>query len=180
MRKLIVRLHWSPMNTVTVGELAEADRRIYFEYDGEFLRRGLRISPFKWPLRPGLIEHEDHAFGPLPGVIDDSLPDSWGQLVMDRVFRKRGMDPAMVSPLERLAWLGVRTMGALTYHPPTEIEHSDRLVDLHEVGKNAQQILSGEAKEVLPAADAGRRLARWRATEDTHWNEGGAAHLRRR
>ena len=151
MRKLIVRLHWSPTNTVTVGELAEADRRIYFEYDHEFLRRGIQISPFKWPLRPGLIEHEDRAFAPLPGVIDDSLPDSWGQLIMDRVFRKRGMDPAAVSPLERLAWLGLRTMGALTYHPPAETEHSDRLIDLHEVGKNAQQILSGEANEVLPA-----------------------------
>jgi serine/threonine-protein kinase HipA len=70
---------------------------------------------------------------------------------MDRVFRRQGLDPAAVSPLERLAWLGVRTMGALTYHPPQETEYSDRLIDLHEVGKNARQILSGEAAEVLPA-----------------------------
>jgi len=151
MRKLSVQLRWSPTSAVTVGQLAENDRRIYFEYDPEFLRRRLHLSPFKWPPRPGLIEHEDRSFGPLPGLIDDSLPDSWGQLIMDRVFRRQGMDPAAVSPLERLAWLGVRTMGALTYHPPAETDHSDRLIDLHEVGKNAQQIFSGEATEILPA-----------------------------
>ena len=43
-----------------------------------------------------------------------SLPDGWGLLLVDRMFRRRGLDPAAVSPLERLSYLGTRTMGALT------------------------------------------------------------------
>src|SRR5207237_1238451 len=93
----------------------------------------------------------NRSFGPLPGLFDDSLPDGWGLLLMDRMFRRRGIDPASVSPLDRLSYLGTRTMGALTYHPPAEVEHDDRLIDLHEIGQNAQQIYSGEAVEVLPA-----------------------------
>ena len=91
MRKLTVQLRWSP-DTSTVGLLAEVDRRIYFEYDADFLEpRTATFSPFKWPLRPGLIEHVDRSFGPFPGLIDDSLPDGWGLLLMDRLFRRRGL-----------------------------------------------------------------------------------------
>jgi serine/threonine-protein kinase HipA len=150
VKKLTVQLRWSPTQVLAAGQLAEEDRRIYFEYDPEFLARNLQLSPFKWPLRPGLIEHVDPSFGPLPGWIDDSLPDGWGRLLMDRLFRKRGLDPATVSPLDRLSYLGTRTMGALTYHPPAESEHNQELLDLHEIGKNAQEIYSCEAVEVLP------------------------------
>jgi serine/threonine-protein kinase HipA len=150
MKKLNVQLRWSPDETIVVGQLAEVDRRIYFEYDANFLNRKLQLSPIKWPLRTGLIEHVDRSFGLLPGLIDDSLPDGWGLLLMDRMFRRQGNDPAVVSPLDRLAYLGTSTMGALTYHPPVEVERDDRLLDLHELGKNAQQIFSGEAVAVLP------------------------------
>ena len=151
MRKIDVRLRWSPQEGMRVGELAEVDRRIFFQFDPEFLDRRLKLSPFKLPLRPGLIEHVDRVFGPLPGLIDDSLPDGWGRLLMDRMFRKRGVDPAVVSPLDRLAYLGTRTMGALTYHPPAEDVFRDPgALDLHEVGKNAQAVFSGETAVVLP------------------------------
>ncbi|HRK29779.1 MAG TPA: type II toxin-antitoxin system HipA family toxin [Tepidisphaeraceae bacterium] len=151
MKKLAVQLRWSPQETLTVGQIAEADRRIYFEYDADFLRRGLQLSPFKWPPRPGLIEHVDRNFGPLPGLFDDSLPDGWGLLLMDRLFRKRGLDLASLSPLDRLAYVGTHAMGSLTYHPPTTEEAIDhRIIDLHAIGKNAREIHSGEAADVLP------------------------------
>jgi serine/threonine-protein kinase HipA len=151
MRKLTVRLRRSPADVLVVGQLAEVDRQVYFEYDSAFLDQGTQLSPFKLPLRPGLIEHVDRSFGPLPGLFDDSLPDGWGLLLMDRMFRRGGIDPATVSPLERLSYLGTRTMGALTYHPPVRVERDDRSIDLHELGKNAQEVFSGEAVEVLPA-----------------------------
>jgi serine/threonine-protein kinase HipA len=147
---LSVRLRWSPTRIVTVGRWAHAERRVYFEYDGEFLARGLQISPFKLPLRAGLIEHGDVRFGPLPGVFDDSLPDGWGMLLMDRVFRRRGIDPTTVSPLDRLAYVGERAMGALSYHPPAETEPTSRVIDLHMLGNNARQIARGETVELLP------------------------------
>jgi len=150
MRKLSVHLDASPNESIPIGQLAEVERRIYFEFDPVFIETGLQLSPFKLPLRPGLIEHTDHAFGPLPGVFDDSLPDGWGLLLMDRHFRKQDVDPAAVSPLDRLAYLGTRTMGSLTYHPPHDVERDERLINLYELGQNAQDVLAGDAAEVLP------------------------------
>jgi len=51
------------------------------------------------PLQAGAIEHRDRDLGPLPGVFEDSLPDDWGRLLMDRHFRQQGQDPAAVSVL---------------------------------------------------------------------------------
>lgn len=151
MKKLTVKLRWSPKEIFTVGKLADADRRIYFEYDADFLQRGLQLSPFKWPMRSGLIEHGDRAFGPLPGWIDDSLPDGWGLLLMDRLFRQRGVEPATLSPLDRLAYLGTRTMGALTFHPPAnEMPRDNQMLDLHALGQNAEEVFSGGSVQILP------------------------------
>ncbi|MBI5883161.1 MAG: type II toxin-antitoxin system HipA family toxin [Elusimicrobia bacterium] len=111
----------------------------------------MNLSPFRLPFQAGLFEHADHAFGPLPGLFDDSLPDGWGLLLMDRHLRSRGMDPAVVSPLDRLSWLGTKTMGALTYHPPTEQGDSGAgAFDLHDLARRSQEILSGAAVDVLP------------------------------
>jgi serine/threonine-protein kinase HipA len=110
MKKLAVKLAWEPGRTPVVGQLAETDHRIYFEYDPGFMERDLELSPFNLPVRPGLIEHVDRAFGPLPGLFDDSLPDGWGLLLMDRIFRQRGLAPSALSPLDRLAFLGTRTI----------------------------------------------------------------------
>jgi serine/threonine-protein kinase HipA len=152
MRKLAVRLHRSAGDAVTVGTLAAQDRRVFFEYDAAFLGRGIELSPFKLRTQPGLIAHTDHAFGPLFGVFDDSLPDGWGLLLMDRHFRRRGIDPRSVSPLDRLAYLGTRTMGALTYHPPAHEDPGGEAqpLDLDALGSNAEAVVEGDAAEVLP------------------------------
>lgn len=135
----------------TVGTLAEHEHRIYFEYALSWLERGLELSPFSLPARPGLIEHTKREFGPLPGLFDDSLPDGWGLLLMDRHFRATGLDPAVPSPLDRLALLGTRTMGALTYHPSrAKDEVPDTGFDLHELSEQARRVHSGQASEVLP------------------------------
>jgi len=152
VRRLEVRLRRTPGDIVLVGTLAEHDRRIYFEYDAVFLETGLELSPFELPARAGLVEHTDREFGPLPGLFDDSLPDGWGRLLVERDFRQRGIEPRTLSPLDRLAWLGTRTMGTLTYHPPTRAADDDeKLVDLHRLGRHAEAVLDGDAADVLPA-----------------------------
>jgi serine/threonine-protein kinase HipA len=134
-----------------VGTLAEKDNRLFFEYDPGWLARGLELSPFSLPLQPGLIRHEDLRFGPLFGLFDDSLPDGWGLLLMDRAFRAKGIDPATVSPLDRLLYLGTRTMGALTYHPPADRSTPDRaIIDLQELAREAAQVYAGKSKDILP------------------------------
>lgn len=151
MKRLSVRWRRVPDDELPLGELAEHDRRVFFEYAPELLATRCEPSPWKLPARAGLLEHTDRAFGPLPGLFDDSLPDGWGLLLMDRHFRRAGLEPAAVSPLDRLAFLGTRTMGALTYHPPSSPREAPIGLDLGELASNARQVLAGTAREVLPA-----------------------------
>ncbi len=151
MKKLEVRLSTTPETCRVVGHLAEVEHRVYFEYAPEFLQSPLWLSPFKLPPEPGLKEHRDRHFSPLFGLFDDSLPDGWGLLLMDRYFQRQGIGLETVSPLDRLAYLGSRTMGALTYHPPlNEPELDHQILDLHDMAREAYAVLSGESADVLP------------------------------
>jgi len=150
VRTLEVRLDRGD-EEVVVGRLAESKRRLYFEYDGAFAAAPLPLSPFKLPVRPGLFEHRDPDLAVF-GLFNDSLPDGWGLLLMDREFRRRGLDLARLSVLDRLAYIGPRGMGALTYHPPTEATDEASLsFDLDTVAHQAERLLEGSAEDVLPA-----------------------------
>jgi serine/threonine-protein kinase HipA len=164
LKTLEVRLTRGPGDERVVGRLAEtgprpAGGRVFFEYNLDFLRDPLWLSPFKLPPQPGLVEHRDYDFGPIFGLFDDSLPDGWGLLLMDRFFGQQGSALAEVSVLDRLAYLGTRTMGALTYYPPgyppgyPPAEAGDeqaRMLDLHEMARASRQVIEGTAGEVLP------------------------------
>src|SRR4051812_11507494 len=100
-----------------VGRLAIRDRIIYFEYNDAFIQKGIEISPFRLPLQRGVIELPLRPFEGLAGVFSDSLPDGWGRLLLDRLLRSQGIQPASVSPLDRLAHVGLSGMGALVYQP---------------------------------------------------------------
>lgn len=151
MNKLRVLLQYTPTDRRLVGQLAESQGRMFFEYDPEFLRTSLWLSPFKLPPVPGLHEHTDRIFGPLFGLFDDSLPDGWGLLLMDRAFRRAGRDPHGVGILERLAYLGSETMGALVYEPalPREDDLNESF-DLGRLSQEAVQVLDGDVHTALP------------------------------
>jgi serine/threonine-protein kinase HipA len=84
------------------------------------------------------------------GVFDDSLPDGWGLLLMDRHFMRQGLAPEAISPLDRLAYLGSRTMGALTYHPPAQQEERDRqLLNLHTMARESYRVMAGKSDHIL-------------------------------
>lgn len=146
-----MRLAQTPSEERVVGQLAQSGQRLYFEYDAGFLEDPLWLSPFKLPPQPGLVEHRDRDFGPVFGLFDDSLPDGWGLLLMDRFFRQQGVALGEVSVLDRLAYLGSRTMGALTYHPPSDPQMGDaRALNLHEMARASEEVLIGRSQEVLP------------------------------
>lgn len=143
-------MHREPDDRLLVGQLAEREHVIYFEYDPVFLRNPLWLSPFKLPPNPGLHEHTDTGFGPLFGLFDDSLPDGWGLLLMDRFFRKKGINPAEISVLERLAFLGNDTMGALTYEPVLQRSADESCFDLGFLAEESRRVLTGETEIILP------------------------------
>ena len=65
----------------TMGRLLLKNRQIFFEYDASFMKTGLELSPFKLPLKTGVIPSTDRTFEGLFGVFNDSLPDGWGRLL---------------------------------------------------------------------------------------------------
>jgi len=133
-----------------IGRLALKDRRIYFEYDVDFLQSGLEISPIKLPLKPGVTVCEDNVFEGLFGVFNDSLPDGWGRLLLDRQMRRHGIVPELLTPLDRLTHVGQHGMGALVYEPDVS-EHVDSKPDisLDHLAEETVQVLEGEAEDVI-------------------------------
>lgn len=141
----------NPQQPSSIGTLALKNGVIYFEYHQDWLDRGLELSPFTLPCKPGLVQHKDIQFGPIFGLFDDSLPDGWGLLLMDRFFRKQGIDPTQVSVLDRLLYLGRETMGALTYHPPSpKTDNIPPMIDLHHLAEEAKEVYEGKVRDILP------------------------------
>lgn len=100
-----------------LGVLNDDTGRMLFQYDSEFVREGIELSPFYLPLQQGVIETKGPFEGGLPGLFADSLPDFWGRAIMDRRLREAGLNPANISVLKRLALIGEGGFGALSYHP---------------------------------------------------------------
>ena len=86
-----------------VGRLAFKDRQILFEYDASFIASGIEISPIKLPLKPSVYIADTTIFDGLFGVFNDSLPDGWGRLLLDRTVEKHGIHRGQLNPLDRLA-----------------------------------------------------------------------------
>ncbi|MBL4619847.1 MAG: type II toxin-antitoxin system HipA family toxin [Marinicaulis sp.] len=136
-------------DVLPVGRLAIRDGDIYFEYDSAFLERGLEISPLRLPLSPELKTFDRTLFEGLPGVFNDSLPDGWGRLLLDRSMRAQGILPEQLSPLDRLAHVGNSGMGALVYEPDYGAEIPDAEINLDVLASHAMEVLDGEAEDVL-------------------------------
>ena len=125
---------------VKVGRLATKDQEVLFEYDASFLEKGLELSPFRLPLRPGVVIGNPGLWDGLMGVFEDSLPDGWGRLLIDRRAAKAGFARGALGALDRLALIGARAMGALVYQPEVELEPPS-VVSLPEIAADVEAVL---------------------------------------
>ena len=132
-----------------LGELAEDGRQLLFEYSKEALREGLELSPLRLPLREEAYGEFPSFLWRLPGLIADAPPDGWGMLLMDRYFRRLGLEPATRSPLNRLAFLGGRAIGALTFEPADELELTETDLTLRRLAAEVSTVLTGTDVDVL-------------------------------
>ncbi len=149
IREIKVGLDFGPKQHV-LGRLAQREQTIYFEYDEEFIARGLELSPIRLPLGPGVLEFERFLFDGLPGLFDDSLPDGWGRLLVDRSLRAQSVLPNEVTPLDRLAFVGKTALGALTYEPDKgQTSRDNEPLDLDTLAAQTQKVILGKADEVL-------------------------------
>ncbi|RLA68934.1 MAG: type II toxin-antitoxin system HipA family toxin [Epsilonproteobacteria bacterium] len=135
-----------------VGTLALVEGKIYFEYSRDFLETGLELSPFKLPLKSGAVCNEDGEFEGLFGLFNDSLPDGWGRLLIDRYLRKNSIVPETITALERLLYVGSNFIGALEYKPNLSADLENNMVktiDLQTLDNEMQKIIKGDSGDVL-------------------------------
>jgi serine/threonine-protein kinase HipA len=144
IKKLTVRY-----NGRVVGYLAELDDgEIGFQYDSQWLKEGFSISPFSLPLQNKIFVNSKDTFGGLYGVFSDSLPDGWGELLLDRMLTKRGINPERLSPLTRLTLISGQGLGALTYDP-CQIEFgSSTNINFDQLSADIQRILNDRTDEM--------------------------------
>lgn len=126
----------------TIGSVVFDDRRNIgiFEYDPTFRTSGIEVSPLVMPLSARRYEFPQlrtDSFHGLPGLLADSLPDKFGNAVINAWLENQGRSPQSFNPVERLCYTGTRGMGALEYVPargpdPRESQsiEIDRLVGL--------------------------------------------------
>ena len=117
-----------------------------FEYSPEFIRSGIELAPLTMPLAPGIYRFPQLDFATfkgLPGLIADSLPDDFGNAVLNAWVASRGRRPQDITPLQRLQYTGKRGMGALEFSPATRLKslNASQQVEINALVAMAQDIL---------------------------------------
>ena len=137
----------------TVGAVSWLDDRTYgiFEYDQNFLKKGLDISPVKMSLTDARRGNGKFSFTALnketflglPGMLSDALPDKFGNSIIDAWLARNNRDSSSFNPVERLCYTGKRGMGALEFSPAIIDKYDDSVsVEISELVKLAQEIMS--------------------------------------
>lgn len=93
----------------------------YFAYDEEWLANGHNLSPLMVPFTNAAFRQRVDGFDQLPGFLADCLPDQWGRRLMNRTFNELEVK---ATPMRMLAWVGHRGLGALSFEPTFDEEHS--------------------------------------------------------
>lgn len=133
-----------------VGTMALFQNRLAaFEYDREWRHEGFSISPISLPLEKKVFMPKVDPFEGLFGVFADSLPDGWGRLLVDRIMRRNGIEPASLGCLDRLAITGESGMGALTYRPSYETYETGKMLTYDEAAKECEKVLNEENSDDL-------------------------------
>lgn len=125
-----------------------------FEYTPAFIRSGIELSPIKMPLASRIysfpaLNHE--TYKGLPGLIADSLPDDFGNAILNAWMASQGKQPADITPLQRLQYTGKRGMGALEYAPATQLKslNASQPIEIQSLVDIAQQVLDSRATFAL-------------------------------
>lgn len=121
---------WGTRIGVVLQERMDAVPR--FNYDRNFIRSGIQVSPLVMPLSDRIYSFPAlniETFRGLPGLLADSLPDKFGTKLIERYLMDQGRKISDFSSVERLCYVGNRGMGALEYVPDRNyVDAADRSV----------------------------------------------------
>lgn len=132
--------------TIGAVSLEPGERTAVFQYEPEFSRSGIQVAPLTMPLRVDPYFFPDlsyESFKGLPGFLADSLPDRYGNALIDAWLARQGRRPESANAVERLCYTGTRGMGALEFAPvkgPDPSEDTD--IQIAELVKLASAILN--------------------------------------
>ena len=148
-----------------VGTLVWLNDRGHFEYSDKFQGSGIEISPIHMPNSKtiynfGALNHE--TFKGLPGMLADSLPDKFGNKLIDQWLEKQGRKPTDFTPVERLCYIGTRGMGALEFRPVVGNHKEKSLpIQIDELVTLANKALSvkGDLSTELEGTEAEKKRA---------------------
>jgi serine/threonine-protein kinase HipA len=135
-----------------IGAVSWLDEREIgvFQYDPDFAKSGIQLAPLMMPLSdfpyefPALARE---AFRGLPGMLADSLPDKFGNAVIDAWLASQGRTAASFNPVERLCYVGSRGMGGLEYKPALlEPASSEKVIEVARLVELANRILDQRAE----------------------------------
>jgi len=124
-----------------------------FEYDPAWRRDGVEIAPLQMPLgsRQRIFRFPQLnrvTYNGLPGAIADALPDAFGNALIDRWMRDRGIEAEAITPLDRLSCMGSRAMGALEFRPAQDREgDTPAPLEMKALVEAARRVLTGQLDE---------------------------------
>ena len=121
-----------------------------FEYDPGFIKRGIEIAPLTMPLAQAsapfvFSDLPTPTFKRLPALLADALPDDFGNALIDAWMAGKGIAKDAITPLDRLAYMGKRGMGALEFRPtrgPNAASHV--AIKLGKLVESARQAVQGQ------------------------------------
>lgn len=131
---------------IAILHLEEGRPCVSFEYDRQFVNSGIQVSPIHMPLSNRIYEfpHLDYtAFRGVPGMIADSLPDKFGNSVINQWLADQGRSEKDFNVIDRLCYTGTRGMGALEYFPVSGPKAEiDEPINVSEMVRFASDILN--------------------------------------
>jgi serine/threonine-protein kinase HipA len=135
---------------IPIGKLAYAgEQREFatFEYEKELLDIDIQLSPLKVQNNIAIHTFDDistRTFKGLPGFIADSLPDKFGNQLIDQYFADKGIADSDITSLDRLLYVGNRSMGALEYEPAKDNSTTGTTLELQDLSKLADMLISNK------------------------------------
>ena len=137
----------------TIGLVAWDPALAYaaFEYAPDFLDSGIELSPVMMPLSQGSFAFPSlnrETYRGLPGMLADSLPDKFGNSLIDQWLAESSLAPDSFNPVQRLLYVGQRGMGALEFHPVIEQQQPENIsLNIEELVELSSQVLTLKESE---------------------------------
>lgn len=159
-----VNLYGQPIGSVRWDQRYEIAQ---FEYDPDFVRLGIEPSPLMMPVREGRVysfgELDKTTFKGLPGMLADSLPDTYGRALFERWLALTGRTSG--NAIETLCFLGKRCMGALEFEPAIDAVDTDIRIEVDSLVDVAREALADKSSfNVNISSDKRRPLQKFCAS----------------